>query len=45
VGVDLALQGREFRLGTPEFGEAFETYVMHELMSYRSFMSGEPLSH
>jgi predicted AAA+ superfamily ATPase len=45
VGVVSALQGREFRPGTPEFGEAFETYVMHELTSYRDYVSGEPLSH
>ena len=45
VGVVAALQGREFRMGTPEFGEAFETYLMHELMSYRDYVSGEPLSY
>jgi len=44
VGVVAALQGREFRAGTPEFGEAFETYLMHELISYRDYLSGEPLS-
>jgi len=43
VGVVAALQGREFRPGTPEFGEAFETYLMHELISYRDYVSGEPL--
>ena len=40
VGVVSALQGREFRPGTPEFGEAFETYVMHELTSCRDYVSG-----
>jgi uncharacterized protein len=45
VGVVAALQGREFRPGTPEFGEAFETYFMHELMSYSNYVSGEPLSY
>jgi predicted AAA+ superfamily ATPase len=45
VGVVAALQGREFRPGTPEFGEAMETYLMHELLSYRDYMSGEPLSY
>jgi predicted AAA+ superfamily ATPase len=45
VGVVAALQGREFRPGTPEFGEAFETYLMHELVSYRDYISGEPLSY
>ena len=45
VGVVAALQGREFRPGTPEFGEAFETYMMHELLSYGDYVSGEPLSY
>jgi len=45
VGVVAALQGREFRHGTPEFGEAFETYLMHELISYSDYISGEPLSY
>ncbi len=45
VGVVATLQGREFRPGTPEFGEAFETYLMHELVSYSDYVSGEPLSY
>ena len=45
VGVVATLQGREFRHGTPEFGEAFETYLMHELMSYTDYVSGDPLSY
>ena len=45
VGVLSALQGREFRLGTPEFGEAFETYIMHELTCHRDYGSDEPLSY
>lgn len=45
VGVTAALQGREFRSGTPEFGEAFETYIMHELLSYSDYISGETLSY
>ena len=45
VGVVAALQGREFRPGTPEFGEAFETYLMHELVSYKDYVSGEGLSY
>lgn len=45
VGVAGALQGREFRKGTPEFGEAFETYLMHELVCYRDYVSGEPVSY
>jgi len=43
IGVVSALQNREFRQGTPEFGEAFETYLMHELVSYSNYLSGEPL--
>lgn len=45
VGVVAELQGREFRLGTSEFGQAFETYVLHELVSYRDYTSGDPLSY
>jgi len=45
VGVVAMLQGREFRPGTPEFGEGFETYLMHELVSYSDYISGEPLSY
>jgi predicted AAA+ superfamily ATPase len=45
VGVVSMLQGRKFRPGTPEFGEAFETYLMHELTSYSDYVSGEDLSY
>ena len=45
VGVVATLQGRQFRPGTPEFGEAFETYLLHELVSCRDYTSGEPLSY
>ena len=45
IGVVSALQEREFRPGTPEFGEAFETYILHELMCYRDYMGGDPLSY
>jgi predicted AAA+ superfamily ATPase len=44
AGVVGELQGREFRPGTPEFGEAFETIIMHELTCYRDYVSGETLS-
>ena len=43
VGAVAVLQGREFRTGTPEFGEAFETYLMHELKSYSNYISKEQL--
>ena len=45
IGVVAVLQGREFRDGTPEFGEAFETYVMHELKCFTDYISGEGLSY
>jgi uncharacterized protein len=44
VGVVAALQGRPFLSHTPEFGQGFETYLMHELISYRDYVSGTPLS-
>jgi predicted AAA+ superfamily ATPase len=44
VGVVSALQGRPFLPGTPEFGEAFETFIMHELTCCSDYISGEPLS-
>ncbi|NIQ17261.1 MAG: AAA family ATPase, partial [Candidatus Aenigmarchaeota archaeon] len=45
IGVVSQLQGREFRPGTPEYGEAFETYIMHELRSYIDYGSDEPLNY
>ena len=45
IGVVAVLQDREFRSGTPEFGEAFETYLMHELTSFSDYISGERLSY
>jgi predicted AAA+ superfamily ATPase len=45
TGVASSLQGRYIRSGTPEFGEGFETYIMHELTSYRDYISGEALSY
>lgn len=44
VGVVSALQGRPFLPGTPEFGEAFETFIMHELSCWSDYISGETLS-
>lgn len=44
VGVAATLQGRIIRPGTPEFGEALETYLMHELRAYCDYVSGEPLA-
>lgn len=45
VGVVASLQGRHFAPGTPEYGEAFETYLVHELVCYRDYRSGEPLAY
>jgi predicted AAA+ superfamily ATPase len=45
VGIVGALQGRTFRPHTPEFGQAVETLVMHELTCHRDYVSGEPLAY
>jgi uncharacterized protein len=45
VGVAAALQGRLFQSGTPEFGQALETIVFHELVAYRDYHSGDPLAY
>lgn len=45
VGVAAILQGRLFRPGTPEFGQALETIVFHELVANRDYVSGEPLAY
>ena len=45
TGVVSALQGRFFRPGTPEFGNAFETYIMHELVCYQDFTNAEPINY
>lgn len=44
IGVVGALQGREFAQGTTEFGEAFETLIMHELTCFRDYEGGDPIS-
>lgn len=44
VGVVGRLQGRNFRAGTPEYGEALETYLMHELVAHRDYAGGSPIS-
>jgi len=45
IGVTAVLQGREFRPGTPEFGEAFETLLFHELRCYIDYISSGPLGY
>ncbi|MBT9582016.1 DUF4143 domain-containing protein [bacterium] len=44
VGVAAMLQGQVFRPQTPPYGEAMETYLMHELVAHRDYVSGEPLT-
>lgn len=43
IGVVSALVGRPFLPGTPEFGEAFETLLLHEMIAHRDYVSGEDL--
>jgi predicted AAA+ superfamily ATPase len=43
VGVVSSLQGRLIKPETPEFGPAFETWMLHELLSYRDYLSGDPV--
>ncbi len=45
VGVASALQGRLVQPGTPEFGFGFETWLFHELISYRDYGENVPLCH
>jgi predicted AAA+ superfamily ATPase len=44
TGVVRALQGRTVAPGTPEYGDAVETYVMHELAAYSEYQSSQPLA-
>ncbi|MGH7812903.1 MAG: ATP-binding protein [Candidatus Binataceae bacterium] len=45
IGVAAILQGRLFRPHTPEFGQAFESIMFHELIAHRDYVSGELLSY
>jgi predicted AAA+ superfamily ATPase len=44
TGVVRALQGRSVSPGTPEYGDAVETYVMHELSSWIDYHAAQPLA-
>ena len=44
IGVAGFLQGRRFVPGTSEYGEAFETYIAHELRACRDYTGIEALS-
>jgi len=45
AGIVASLQGRLVAPGTPEFGEMFETWLHHELCSYRDYRTSEPLAY
>ena len=45
IGAASALQGRRLQPGTPEFGQGFETWLLHELRSWIDYRSGEDLRH
>ncbi len=45
IGVASWLQGRPVRKGTPEFGPAFETWLLHELVCHRDYAGGAGVSH
>lgn len=45
IGVASALQGRLVAPGTPEFGPAFESWILHELVCHRDYARGDPVSH
>jgi uncharacterized protein len=45
VGVVASLQGRRFLPNTPEYGQAFETYLAHELFCYRDYRLTTEIKH
>ncbi len=45
VGAVSALQGRLVTSRSPEFGAAFETYIVHELICYRDYVSADPITY
>ena len=45
IGVASWLQGRPVRRGTPEYGAAFESFLLHELVCHRDYAGGGPISH
>ena len=44
IGVVSSLQGRTLAAGTPEFGTAFESLILHELVCHRDYAGGSPIS-
>jgi len=45
IGVAQSLQGRRIDPGTPEYGAAFEAYILHELKCDSDYRSRLPISH
>lgn len=45
VGVVSSLQGRLVKPRTPEFGPALETWLLHELIAHRDYVSGDAISY
>ena len=45
VGVVRSLQGRTVAPETPEYGDAVETYVMHELSAWTDYEAPQPLAY
>ncbi len=45
IGIVSALQGRQVKPASPEFGSAFETWLLHELIAYRDYVSGETVKY
>ncbi len=45
IGVAGFLQNRVFMPGTPEYGEAFETFLVNELIAWRDYQSGTNLTY
>ena len=43
IGVASQLQGRTVNAETPEFGAAFEAYLMHELTTYADYRHGDAI--
>ncbi len=45
IGVTAHLQRRPFQPGTPEYGQALETYIAHELFCRRDYRKGPEVRH
>ncbi|NLE40562.1 MAG: ATP-binding protein [Lentisphaerae bacterium] len=45
TGIARVLQGRTVVPGTPEYGDAVETYVLHELSAWSDYQGPQPLAY